>query len=184
MEQDPPVDYYEALQISASAEPETIHRVYRLLAQRFHPDNNETGSAGRFRLISEAYRILSDPEQRARYDSVHERQRQERLRLVARTADAESDFLVEQHVRLAVLEVLYTKRRIEPDHSGIFIGELEKLTGRPREHLEFTTWYLIQKKLVQRSDNSLLVITADGIDYLEANYKANPHVPRLRAVNT
>ena len=36
-------DYYELLQISPNAEPETIHRVYRLLAQRFHPDNGQTG---------------------------------------------------------------------------------------------------------------------------------------------
>jgi curved DNA-binding protein CbpA len=32
-------DYYEILQISPTAEPETVHRVYRLLAQRCHPDN-------------------------------------------------------------------------------------------------------------------------------------------------
>jgi len=50
------------LQISPSAEPETVHRVYRLLAQRFHPDNKDSGNATRFRLVSEAYRVLSDPE--------------------------------------------------------------------------------------------------------------------------
>jgi len=42
-------DFYERLQISASAEPETIHRVYRMLAQRFHPDNLESGDESRFR---------------------------------------------------------------------------------------------------------------------------------------
>ena len=47
-------DYYELLQISPNAEPETIHRVYRLLAQRFHPDNKETGDARRFRTIHDA----------------------------------------------------------------------------------------------------------------------------------
>ena len=36
-------DYYETLQISPNADPDTIHRVYRLLAQRFHPDTQETG---------------------------------------------------------------------------------------------------------------------------------------------
>ena len=184
MDQDSPVDYYEVLQISPNAEPETIHRVYRLLALRLHPDNAETGDGSRFHLLSEAYRILSDPEQRARYDSVHERQRQERWRLVALASDSDNDYGIEQHVRLTVLEVLYTKRRIELEHPGIFIADLEKLTGRPREHLEFTTWYLIQKKLVQRSDSSLLVITADGVDYLEENHKTIPQVPRLRAVNT
>ena len=60
-------DYYELLQVSASAELETIHRVYRLLAQRYHPDNQETGNPPRFREISEAYRVLSDPEERARF---------------------------------------------------------------------------------------------------------------------
>ncbi len=47
-------DYYERLQISANAEPDTIHRVYRLLAPRFHPDNLETGDESRFRSITEA----------------------------------------------------------------------------------------------------------------------------------
>ena len=62
------VDYYEILQISPNAEPETVHRVFRLLAQRYHPDNAETGNEAQFRVLNEAYRVLSDPEQRARYD--------------------------------------------------------------------------------------------------------------------
>src|SRR3954467_12516842 len=76
-------DYYELLQVSTTAEIETIHRVYRLLAQRFHPDNRETGSASRFRLISEAYNVLCNPEARARYDIAHQQQRQDRWRLVS-----------------------------------------------------------------------------------------------------
>ena len=67
--------------------------------------------------------------------------------------NAVCDFELEQHIRLIVLEVLYTKRRMEQESPGIFIVDLEKLTGRPREHLEFTTWYLIQKKLLKRSDS-------------------------------
>ena len=55
-------DYYEVLQVSASAELETIHRVYRLLAQRFHPDNHDTGNPARFRLISEAYSARAPPD--------------------------------------------------------------------------------------------------------------------------
>ncbi len=183
MENGGPVDFYEALQISANAEPETVHRVYRLLAQRFHPDNKETGSEGRFRLVTEAYHVLSDPERRARYDLVHERQQQDRWRLVERGAEAENDFGSEQRVRLSVLEMLYTKRRIEPHEPGIFLTELEKMTGRPREHLEFTIWYLVQKKFLNRADNALMVITADGVEYLEQNYQNGPHARRLRAVN-
>ena len=88
-------------------------------------------------------------------------------------ADVENEFAVEQMTRLAVLEVLYTRRRVEPEKPGIFMGDLEKMIGRPREHLEFTSWYLIQKKLVQRTDNALLVISADGVEYLEQNHLAN-----------
>jgi curved DNA-binding protein CbpA len=179
MATDQTVDYYEILQISTNAEPETIHRVYRLLAQRFHPDNAETGNDGRFRLLSEAYQVLSDPEQRVKYDVVHARQRQDRWRLVSTGAQAENDFGTEELVRLTVLEVLYTRRRLEPESAGLSPLDLEKLTGRAREHLEFTIWYLIQKKYLARSDNSLLMITADGVDYLERNYQESLQRRRL-----
>jgi curved DNA-binding protein CbpA len=166
-----PVDYYEVLQISPNAEPETVHRVYRLLAQRFHPDNHETGNDERFRRLTEAYEVLSDAQRRAKYDVVHAQQRQERWRLISSGAQSENDFQAEQGLRLTVLEVLYTRRRTEPESPGLFPTDLERLTGRPREHLEFTIWYLLQKKFLTRSDNSLLVITADGVEYLEHNYQ-------------
>ena len=86
------VDYYEVLQVSTSAEPETINRVFRMLAQRFHPDNQNTGNEDRFRIILEAYTVLNDPEKRARYDIVHEKQRKDRWRLVATGAQIENDF--------------------------------------------------------------------------------------------
>ncbi len=83
-------------------------------------------------------------------------------------------------MRLTVLEVLYTRRRVEPYSPGMFAPDLEQLTGRPREHLEFTFWYLIQKKFMTRSDNSLLVITAEGVEYIEQNYRASVQRRRLR----
>jgi curved DNA-binding protein CbpA len=180
MSQEPTRDYYEDLQVSSSAEPETIHRIYRLLAQQFHPDNGETGNDARFRVIAEAYQVLSDPDRRARYDVVYHNQRQDRWRVVSAGADADNEFAVEQMTRLAVLEILYTRRRVEPDRPGIFIADLEQMIGRPREHLEFTAWFLIQKKLVQRTDNALLAISADGVEYLEQNRAANS-VKRLPA---
>ena len=166
------VDYYEILQISPNAEPETVHRVFRLLAQRYHPDNAESGNEAQFRLLNEAYRVLSDPEQRARYDVVHTGMRQERWRLVASGAGTENNFDSERNVRLTVLEVLYTRRRLEPDSSGLSPLDLEKLLGRAREHLEFTIWFLVQKKFVTRSDGAMLQITVDGVEYLEHNYAA------------
>ena len=175
------LDYYEVLQVSTSAEPETINRVFRLLAQRFHPDNQKTGNEERFRIILEAYTVLNDPEKRARYDLVHEQQRKDRWRLVATGAQIENDFEMEQVARLSVLEILYTKRRMEQNQASIYLMDLEKMIGRPREHLEFTIWYLVQKKLIQYDDNSRLILTVEGAEYLEQSYRANLVQKRLPA---
>ena len=163
-------DYYEILQISPTAEPETVHKVYRLLAQRCHPDNKETGNEAQFRQLSEAYHVLSDPERRAQYDVGHAALRQARWRLVASGSEAANDFEVEQLIRMTVLEVLYTRRRTEPSSAGISTWDLEHLIGRAREQLEFTVWYLTAKKYVTRSDSAELVITAEGVEFLESNY--------------
>src|SRR5262249_36748716 len=84
-------DYYEVLQISPNADPDTIHRVYRLLAQRFHPDNQATGDADRFRLLSDAYHVLGDPERRARYDVQRPARQHERAHLISEALRAQSD---------------------------------------------------------------------------------------------
>src|SRR5207244_9907629 len=104
-------DLYEILQISSNAEPETIHRVYRLLAQRYHPDNRETGNEGRFRELSEAYHILGDLEQRAKYDVVHGRIRQVSWRFGSTGKNAENDLESQELVRLPVVQALDTRRR-------------------------------------------------------------------------
>ena len=78
------LDYYEAMQLSPNADQETIARVYRLLAARYHPDHRETGNSEKFIRLSEAYKILSDPEKRARYDALHHnatRQVERRMRI-------------------------------------------------------------------------------------------------------
>jgi curved DNA-binding protein CbpA len=175
-------DYYEVLQVSDSAETETINRVYRIFAQRYHPDNRETGNEARFREITEAYHVLSNPERRAQYDATNQNRRRDRWRLVSEGAASENNFEFEQAVRLTVLEALYTKRRIEPQDPGIYLRELERMVGRPREHLEFTIWFLNQKRLIS-TDDSRMYLTADGAEYLEESYRSNLHRKRLQSVN-
>src|SRR5579871_5236715 len=62
-------DFYETMQLSPNADSETIERVYRILAQRYHPDNRSTGDQTEFVRLCEAYRVLSQPAERARYDA-------------------------------------------------------------------------------------------------------------------
>jgi curved DNA-binding protein CbpA len=163
------VDFYEVLQISPNADPDTVQRVFRLLAQRFHPDNTETGDADRFRAMHEAYSVLSVPERRAQYDIHHQALRQERWRFAANAKGA-NDFEIEQQMRATILEILYSRRRAEPGSPSFSPFELSQLTGQPREHLEFTVWYLTQKKFVTRDDQSRLTITVDGVDFVERNH--------------
>jgi curved DNA-binding protein CbpA len=174
------VDYYEVLQVNSNAEQETIQRVFRLLAQRFHPDNRETGDERRFREIQDAYSVLNDPEKRARYDIGYEEHRRNRWRLVSTGTQAENDFEIEQMVRLTLLEALYTKRRVDPSNPSLYSTDLETMLGRPREHLEFTIWYVAQRKFVVRDDQSRLMITAEGVDYLEQNYRSVQQRKRLQ----
>jgi len=176
------VDYYEVLQVSDSAELETINRVYRIFAQRYHPDNRETGNEARFREITEAYQVLSNPEKRAQYDATNQQRRKDRWRVVSAGAESENNFELEQVVRVTVLEALYTKRRLDSQNAGIYLRELERMIGRPREHLEFTIWYLNQKKLISM-DDARMYITADGAEYLEESYRNNLQRKRLQSSN-
>ncbi|GMC04724.1 hypothetical protein K4E_22940 [Enterococcus thailandicus] len=62
-------DYYEVLGISKGASEDEIKKAYRKLSKKYHPDiNKEADAEEKFKEVSEAYEILSDPQKRAAYD--------------------------------------------------------------------------------------------------------------------
>ena len=63
-------DYYEVLGVGKSADEGTIKKAYRKLAKKYHPDSNngDPQAEQKFKEVSEAYAVLSDPEKRKLYD--------------------------------------------------------------------------------------------------------------------
>ncbi|KAL2337747.1 hypothetical protein Fmac_012193 [Flemingia macrophylla] len=69
------VDYYKLLQVDRNATDDDLKKAYRRLAMKWHPDknpNNKKDAEAKFKQISEAYDVLSDPQKRAVYDQYGE----------------------------------------------------------------------------------------------------------------
>lgn len=162
------VNYYEVLQISRNADSDTVQRVYRILAARYHPDNVETGNLERFLAIKEAFEVLSHPDRRKKFDSHVEARTAQPLPIFL-TREFSEGVNAESKIRLGILCLLYAKRRSNLDHPGLSLLDLEKLMAFPREHLLFAMWYLRSRKYVLQDDRSSMVITAEGVEYLESH---------------
>ena len=158
------VDYYETLEISPNANSETIERIFRYFAMRYHPDNRETGNESRFSEIVEAHNTLRDPVKRAQYDILY----REHLGLRHELTDGARDgggIERDAAIQANLLSLLYVRRRRDVNNAGIGDDELERLSGCPREHLEFHLWYLKAKGFIGRTENGTFAITVEGIDH-------------------
>ncbi len=173
-------DYYEFLQISPNADSETIHRVYRFLATRLHPDNPQSGDAEMFHQLKTAYDVLSNPERRAEYDTTRTRE-PVHIAPLSTSIDFMDTLDGELNRRLAVLAVLYYRRRTHPSMPEVALAEIESRMGFPRDYLDFTTWYLVKKGYVTRADNSEFTLTAEGVDFVETQ---RAHLPILNKLLT
>jgi hypothetical protein len=171
-------DYYELLQISQNADTETIHRVYRFLATRLHPDNNETGQEERFRLLKTAYDVLADPRRRKEYD-MNRARTQAPPEPLAATVDFMDATEGETNRRLAVLAVLYHRRRTNPIFPDVPLVEIEARMGFPRDYLDFTLWYLQKKGYVSKSDNAQYALSVEGVDFVESESANTPTLQKL-----
>ena len=162
------VDYYEILELSPNANSETIERVFRYLARKYHPDNQDTGDRAHFDSILEAHNVLRDRVKRAQYDADYRNQSSARARLLEEAGDVDGvDRDVE--IQCKLLSLFYVKRRKNIREPGIGDGELAFLVDCPADHLDFHLWYLKEKRWIARREDGQYAITIDGVDRASAH---------------
>ena len=117
----------------------------------------------------EAHNTLRDPVKRAQYDILYREHLGLRHELTEGARDGggmERDSVIQANL----LSLLYVRRRRDVNNPGIGDEELERLSGCPREHLEFHLWYLKAKGFIGRTENGTFAITVEGIDHAGANH--------------
>jgi len=167
-----PINYYDLLQINPRAETEAVERVYRMLAARYRPGDQESGDLERLRLLEEAYETLRDPVRRARYDAELEQGQAAPLSIFL-GREFTDGIDAEAKIRVGVLCLLYSKRRANPDFAALSLLDMENLMSFPRERLLFAIWYLRAKRYILQDDRSSFIISAEGVDFLESQLPTN-----------
>lgn len=160
-------DHYRVLDIEPKSDQDTIHQAYAKLAQKYHPRNTSTGDAAKFEAVNLAYEVLADPILRGEFDKLkgvpEERTEPKFSGLEFFTALGHDTAL-----RAAVLCVLCDRRRSKPFTPGLTVRNIENMLDTTPEGMSFALWYLKQRNLVSSDDKSNLMITVEGMDFLEA----------------
>ncbi len=165
------VDFYEILEISPNANSETIERVFRYLAQRYHPDNQASGDRARFDQVLEAYETLRDPVKRVAYDIEYKHHSNSSWKLSEAVRDFDGvDWDVE--IQTKMLSLFNVKRRTNIRDAGVGDAELAHLLECPAERTEFHLWYLREKGWIRRKEDGSFAITVDEVDRASADHRA------------
>ena len=168
-------NYYEILELSPSANQDTIERMFRYLATKHHPDAG--GDREKFSFLVKAFENLRDPVSRATYDAQLQEQKREKAGLAEHARQAGPD-TADRHELLCLF---YARRRQNEDNPAIGMMTIEKMMNLPAEVLKFHLWYFREKGWVQREENGGLSITAEGVDRVESQEMAMSNHLRIEA---
>jgi curved DNA-binding protein len=166
-------NYYQLLQVTPTANLTVIRYAYRYLAAMYHPDNTETADVDKFKLITEAWRVLSDSNKRNLYDMQLGAGKQTEATTPANSTSTASNNTSrkpsiawsEIDLRLAVLQILMEARRKKPQGGGASAKMLMDCLGVEINELEYIIWYLREKRYIDREE-AQFTITISGVDYL------------------
>lgn len=160
-------DHYKVLGIDPKSNLETIHQAYGKLVEKYHPRNDKTGDQGMFDAINLAYEVLCDSGLREAFDKLKGGEDKTEFRFSGLEFFAALGH--ETALRAALLCILYDRRRLKPSTPSLSMRRVENMLETTEEGLSFALWYLKQRNLVASDDKSNLIITVEGMDYLETN---------------
>jgi len=170
---DPAQDCEELLRLGTSGESVEFEKLFRTLAFRYHPDNQETGNPEAFLQVREIHLILSAAGSQNRKSA-----REHRVREVHDPGESISAHHTGSQPglapfpgrsrRFAVLRLLYEKRIEDCQCAGVPQQEIESITGLPSQEVGFILWYLREKGAVVAGDSRSYAISATGIDLFDA----------------
>ncbi|MGH9671815.1 MAG: DnaJ domain-containing protein [Bryobacteraceae bacterium] len=161
-------DYYQVLDVHAEASAEAIQRAYSRLAAKFHPDNKESGDAARFKAVQDAYEVLRDPLSRADFDTIRSGPPPDVLSWFSGASFFEA-ITNDVARRQCILCVLYDRRRKRPTSPGLSMRMVESMISGTPDEIFIAVWYLKQRRLAQNDEKSNLMITVDGMEFIERN---------------
>jgi len=158
-------DHYAVLDVDPKADSDEIQAAYAKLAQRYQP-KAPTADAEKFEAVNLAYEVLSDAELRTGFD---------RIKGVGQDQSPPKftglDFFDalgrEALLRVALLCVLYDRRKIKPLAPSLSVRHIETILESTSDEMTSVLWYLKQRNLVRSDDKSSLHITVDGMDFVE-----------------
>jgi curved DNA-binding protein CbpA len=179
-------DHYDVLGIDAKSDSETLQCAYAELARRYHPNNPDTGDQEAFDAVNAAYEVLSDPAQRHAFDNLKGVGEDANCPLFSGTEFFES-MGSDAGLRVALLCILYERRKKKPLKPGLPMRYVEAMLNADLDSLFFVLWYAKQRGWVSSDDKSNLLITVQGMDYLDSNRPSAamvlPHIKSASIAN-
>lgn len=170
------VDHYAIVGVDPKADPDTIRKAFAAASAKYHPLNGTAPDTKKMEEIKASFEVLIDPVARKAYDAVK----------LGPQDDELPEFTPEDMVaaleddiarRTCLMSLLYNKRRSTPARPGLAVRLVEQIMKITPPEILLTTWYLKSKGLISSDDKSNLIITVEGIDFLEA---ARPNPAAIR----
>lgn len=159
-------DHYSILGVDPKASSETIQAAYSKLAQKYRPDNPETGDFEKFESVNLAYEVLADVNLRLSFDQLKGLDQEAGVKFSGPAFFTDLSHSID--LRMALLCVLCDRRRTRPFSPSLSVRQLETMLNTSTDEMNFALWYLKQRGLVMMDDKSSLQITVEGLDFVEA----------------